>query len=278
VENQPAVQNNPTSSSGFMSKLENGGKGFFLTSVLISLIIPPAGMLIAILLITTLKHRRRNLLLLLAVLLAAVCGWLVYLKTFSIYVNHKNKYHYQQTVEQNVSSASVGDLSFQKPVEFKENHRFSGPKNTTVTYTHINEKKYSIGFMGVSATSSDLASDKKYVEGVKYLMEHPGGNDYDKYAGNYFKDFIKSFSGPDSTVELSQPKPFTNSNIKNNAWIFDVKSTNPDSKKIAPLQGQFIYAAGKKSFYYFSMMAIEDNWQSNSGLWYQVKNSIKIDQ
>jgi hypothetical protein len=106
-------------------------------------------------------------------------------------------------------------------------------------------------------------------------MKAGAGQEYDKYIG-YFKDFMKSFNSPDYSIELGQPKAFTNSDIKDKAWIFDAKAQPLPSKNLSPLQGQFIYIVSNKSFYYFSVLTTQSSWQSSGSLWQQVNSSLKI--
>lgn len=271
------MENQIVEGAGFTNKLASGGKRFVLLTALLALIIPPAGLAMILYLLLSRTDRRRVLLLGALLLITTAVGSFAYLKTYNVYVNHKNNYHYQKTELKTVAIGPLSGLSFQKPVEFQETHNSTVKNTKTITFDHINKAGYAVGLLGISETKDSLAADAKYTDGIKFLMNEGKGKDYDQYTA-YFKDFIKNFNSPDYTVQLSKPKEFSNGDIKAKAWIFDVKATTLGSKNLAPLQGQFVFADGKQSFYYFSVMAIDANWQSNNAFWHQVVNSIKIDQ
>jgi hypothetical protein len=222
------------------------------------------------------RNLMKNSKLIVAIAVVAVIGGVLLLRLEGVRLRSTNKYNYQSSA-QSAPTATVGSLSFEKPAEFKETHNDKKTDGATTTYAHTNDKGYTIAYIGASSSKNPLASNGQYIAGVKYLMSHAEGKDYDQYVG-HFQDFVKSFSGPAYTVVLSKPRPFTSSNIKANAWVFDVTATAQGAKGFSPLQGQFIFAAGSKSFNYFSIMTLASNWSSNSAAVNQINNSIKIDQ
>lgn len=208
-----------------------------------------------------------------AILLAVLI--LVSLKIYNNHLNNKNNYHYQNLSSQSSTPTTVGTLSFDKPNEFTQTHKQTQNGTTTVVYSDVDKAGYTIGLLGVSVSASDKASDSQYVDGVNYLMKEGSGSDYDTFTG-YFTGFIGGISGSDYSIALGQPKSFTNDNIKSNAWAFDINATA--TGKLAPMQGKFIYATGKKNFYYFTVLALQSNWQPNSAVWDQLTNSLKISE
>jgi len=83
-------------------------------------------------------------------------------------------------------------------------------------------------------------------------------------------------------ILLKQPfcnVPPTNTNIKSNAWKFDVSITNGSNvNKISNVEGKAVLVAGKRTFYYFLIDSVDQTWKNNQKVWQQVLDSIKVDQ
>jgi hypothetical protein len=104
---------------------------------------------------TLAARKPKNLLIILVILLIAIGVFAtVSLHKKPLVTQRNDQSHYQVVAGHKTTTYSVSGLSFQYPLEFKESHKYNGKDNTTVTYADG-----SIGFSGVSATKSSLASD-----------------------------------------------------------------------------------------------------------------------
>ncbi len=255
------------------------GKTIPLSQFVLSIVLPPVGLFIIYNLV---KKRPIKWLSILGLIIAILIGTAVYFELNNLRLNNsgqnQNKYQYSSSTQSFtwVGNAN-GTFGFDKPSEFKETFRKADQTGTdTAIYTHKSSKGYAIGFIGLSVSDgSKLAQDQTYIDGVKYLMTHPTGDNYDKYTG-YFTGFVSGFLGSDYHVQLSSPQSFTNKSIKDKAWIFDLSATAPNDKKLAPLQGKFVYIINGKNFHDFSVLTTKDDWQPNSSAWSQMLDSLKV--
>ena len=105
------------------------------------------------------------------------------------------------------------------------------------------------------------------------------GKGYDDYKASLQKQ-LQSTLPKGMILELGQPSPLSNSNLKQNAWQFDftAKSKVDNSSGASVIKGKLVFIIGKGVFYYFMIATVDYNWQSNQAIWNQVLDSIKIDQ
>jgi len=93
-------------------------------------------------------------------------------------------------------------------------------------------------------------------------------------AEQLIKDALDSAYG----FSFSSPRPYTNPNIKSDAWRMDFTASATAKSGLPKMQGAIIVALTSKNLYDFEAAAVDYNWNNNQAIWQQVMNSVKIDQ
>lgn len=254
--------------------------------ILAAFLLPPAGMFLLA------KDYKKGLKKIAPILAATIVGLAGYwyliainnnsptvpIKKFLYGKNYNTIYGDLESVSLQGPQAKTG-ISFSKPVEFKQTSKIEKSDSVTASYVQLNDTGKSIGFLTVSSLVSPLAHDADYKANMANLLAQGSGANYDKFISTFYS-FVKASTSSNFNVTLSKPVAFTNPNVKNDAWQFDVKTLSGpnDPNRLTPLQGKFIVLIGDKSFYYFGLYTLSYNWQSNDLIWAQVEKSIQINQ
>lgn len=194
-----------------------------------------------------------------------------YQQTFSTLANHKF-----------AGGADGRGITFEKPDIFAtQQNVLSGQSFVQLAKSTKNDGSY-IAIARLMVTTRDtllpgtITGD--YLQGVARDFKADVTSSAYKETVSTIQTFAKTgFPEPTITVTLGKAQAFTNSNIKFNAWQFDL--TSSDSSGATPAHtGKVIFAIGKNTFYRFMIAATDQNWQANSASFQQVIKSIKIDQ
>lgn len=203
------------------------------------------------------------------VILVVVAAYLVRAN----HLKHVTDYSYQG---QKLSPISVGGLNFSKPAEFTKTLRQTDDKYDVAAFTHTDKNSIPVGYLMAISHKDTHASDKKYIHDVNAVMALGSKNaDYNKYVAAIRSQVYDSYKSSGYTVQLGGATKFINTNIKSNAWSFDVTAANSNAQ-VQPMQGRLIYIIAPGTLYYLSVMTINDNWVSNQATWQQMTNSIKV--
>lgn len=255
------------------------GRRYTVLWVIAAILVPPAGLVMAFLAGMDRKRAGKTKFIT-TLLIASAIGVLGYITMFTGLINvkipgiDKTKYSYQNTGSNEFSTVQSAGMTFSKPQEFTSTAQKSGPNYSTQSYTHYILDKYPLSFIFTFSTKDNHTADKDYVKGVNDLMSGAVKNSYrTQYLDSIKKQVFDSYPG--YTATMGEPQKFTNANIKNNAWSFDldITSMNPQVK---PMKGKLVYVLGQGKIYYFSLMVTQDNWASNMSTWQTVLSSLKL--
>ena len=195
----------------------------------------------------------------LLIILIAGGLWLVHARNYN--AKHPYKYAYHKLDSYKLPGPATGSGgTVSKPVEFVEKDSLSPTKDymmLTHDITNRDKKSITLAYEVITATHLSLAFNLQDM-------------------ANLDKALIDT-KNPTHTAATA---PITNF-VKNNAWEMSFTATDPKANEInlpARLQGEAVLAAGKSTYYYFMVTAIDYNWQSNLKIWQQVVDSLKIDQ
>ena len=169
---------------------------------------------------------------------------------------------------------SAAGLSFSKPEQFTSTAKRGSQNYSTQSFAHFSTFKYPLAYIFTFSYKDSHTQDKKYVRGINDFMDGTVKNSFrTQYINAIKKQVFDSYPGYDA--KLSEPRKFTNANIKQNAWSFDLNITSSNSQ-IKPMQGKLIYVLGPGTIYYFSLMVTKDNWVPNMATWQAVLDSLKL--
>jgi len=260
----------------------------WLLVILLGLLLPPLGLVLVIyLLLSALRLRQKPYYwMIVVVVIATAIGSTAYFKLYStLYKEHDFKYTYTSLDNHQLSGKLPNTaISFKKPVEIKQAYKQVQEGFATTTLAHTKNPKASpnsglVSYISTSIAYSALAASDSYVSEVNKLMQEQKGKGYDDYKASLQKQ-LQSTLPKGMILELGQPSPLSNSNLKQNAWQFDftAKSKDDNSSGASVIKGKLVFIIGKGVFYYFMIATVDYNWQSNQAIWNQVLDSIKIDQ
>ena len=261
------------------SVLIRASQRFPKLTIIAALLIPPLGLIIA--LVVGMKSKRpKRASLITTLLMASTIGIFGYLTMGTGLINLPTRsrinYQYQNTNANEFSPASVGGLSFSKPAEFSTAFKKTDKSYDIVALTHKATNGYPIGYIMAISFKNDLASDQKYIHDANAVMALASGNpQQSKYISDINHQVFDSYRSAGYSVTLSGKTKFTNTNIKDNAWSFDLVTTNANSK-VEPMQGRLIYIIAPGTFYYMSVMTVKGNWGPNQATWQQMAQSLKV--
>jgi len=201
--------------------------------------------------------------------------WLLLAKDNQLY-----KYTYTANASTVLEGAQTNaGASFQIPKEFvpvgKVNKQAQNLAHDVKYQGHI------VSIAGLSFSSVPLEKPLAAItiEAINDAWKKQAGETYGSI-NQILKDFVKNNAAPRYDVSLTNPQPFTNPSISNNAWRLDINLTDSDPAdgQNQKMIGKVIYAIGQKAIYYYALAAVNYNWQTNDLTWQQMLKSIKIDQ
>ncbi len=192
------------------------------------------------------------------------------------------RYIYQNLDNYQLLGPKAGNgASFQKPVEFVPQGSLAAIRDQAIFVHNIdNKQKIYAGNEAISAVPVDPAPTASYLQNLNQAILDPKVTGHQQIVAP-LNQFVKDRLNSRYVISFAQPRALITPTIKANAWTIDFDATDKAPKsKTAPthLKGQAVLAVGKSTYYYFMVTAIDYNWQSNSKVWQQVTNSIKIDQ
>lgn len=176
-----------------------------------------------------------------------------------------------------ISTPAGGTIKFAKPANFKspEGDITAQPLQTFQLRQKINSKTITSSYLIVSTTpiSPDILSNLNNLD--TYLTESPNSTAY-KTASAPITSFAQTMLSLYSKSVLSNAAPLRTSNIRSNAWQFDLSAT--DGKTGAPdLHGKAIYAWTKKATYSYVLAVATDQWQASLPTWQAMIDSISLE-
>ena len=281
----PPNQDNRISVGKFREQVFTGNPLFWTIVLLISLVIPLLGFIISVyLLVKAIRlHKRRLYYMAAATLAASLVGVGLLRFSYNLIYNQKLDYTYSALDEYKLPSKLAGaELTFQKPTEIKYSNLRLQEGSAVASLVHTNKKTKpdsGIAYIYAGSVQSALATSESYIKARKEGLSSKNSQNYQIMVKPII-DFIKGNTSDKYDVQILSVSPLSTSNIKDNAWKFDltIRGGGGSVKTIKPLNGNAIMAFGKNTFYYFTVMAIENNWDSNQKVWQQVLDSVKVDQ
>lgn len=206
-----------------------------------------------------------------------VAGGLLYRQT------HNNsqayKFNYAKLNSFKLAGQSTGSgISFQKPQEIGKDRGSDGPGSvSTLLQTSSKDGTYLAVLAALSETGGGVAGGYIQQASKQSFTDHKSIG-YQVFV-RPAQGLINSILDPSYGFTFADPKPFTNPNIKSNAWEMDFTASTPSNSPNTPkMRGAIIMALGKNALYNFEIGAIDYNWDSNQKVWQQVFDSLKIDQ
>lgn len=280
----PPNQQNPAMIDNLRKPWFIVGTRFRRITLPAGLLLPPLGLVAVIyLIIRAIKSKQTAFYRLAAALVVVtIIGALVYLKIYNIYfIAQLHKYSYSTLEDYKLpSKLESTTITFKKPVEFTERSKDILGGLSTATFVHVNDKtdpKISVAYMAVSLISSAAPTfEPSYTASVDKLLQIHQGKDYEVFIAP-LKKYLQNNLPSGLQVDLGPPVALSTGNIKQNAWQADFRA-GETAGKYTDLKGKFVFAIGKRTFYYFMVATVHYNWQSNQAVWQQAIDSIKIDQ
>lgn len=226
---------------------------------------------------TPFLQNRRKLYSLIAVLILIPIAFGLYL----ILNNGPGKnYGYKAFDSYKLSSYLNGAaISLDKPTEI-------GQKTRNVAIGHAQaylaqddpgqDAQNKLAYIGLSSNQSALAASDSYLSSLNEVYADKNHQDYQKLT-DALKTFVMQSTDGRSTIELKDPRKFTNKNITGKAWAFKFHGSSSD-KKIRDVEGTAVLVVGDRTFYYLAVGAPKNNWQGNQDVWDKILGSLKIDQ
>ncbi len=202
----------------------------------------------------------------LIVLIAAVIAAVYFLQFQS---KSPAKHTYDRLDSYSVVSTEGTGMSFNQPVELKEQFATS----SQVELLHAVRGKLASYIAAAYSPTATPMTDAEL-----QTLTNSLSNTSDAFylpSTNALKTFVVDRTPAGAKTNFGDAKPFTSQNIKANVWQFDLQIDIKENKK---LSGKAVFAASKRSYYYFMALAPDYNWQANQAIWQQVINSLKIDQ
>lgn len=201
----------------------------------------------------------------LVILIIAVIGAVYFLQAQSKY---PSKHTYNRLDSYSVVSAEGAGMSFNKPVELKEQFATSGQ----VELSHVIQGQLASYIAAASSPITKPLTDAELQNLTKVLSSTSDA--YYLPSTNALKTFVVDRVPLGAKINFGESKPFTSQSIRANAWEFDLKIDSKNKK----LSGIAVYVAGKNAYYFFMITTPDYNWQGNQQIWNQVFTSLKIDQ
>lgn len=278
MQNMSITPQNIVSAVNFSSR-----KSWALLAVF-CLVLPPLGVFIMLYcLYKYFKNPRGKsfLALALVLLISTMVGLAAYWQAANLWRQYY-RYHYTYIRLENTavkSDLTNGSISFQKPPELKQVSSTKTQGFSSVYFAHSETRgssKFTVSYLSALSVQSALAASKDYIAGLSKIYSDSSSDNYFTHSAPIEK-FVLAH-GPDrAEVQLQPAQPFTNPNIKQNAWQFDFTTTDK-LKKYSPIKGKALLLVGERSFYYFLVSSDTYDWNSNQAIWQKVIDSIKIDQ
>ncbi|MBI2009275.1 hypothetical protein HYS84_02595 [Candidatus Saccharibacteria bacterium] len=276
-QNQPIVNDSTQKTPSII------GTKFRRLLLLAGLLLPPLGLVAVIyLIVRAIKSKQPTFYRLAAALVVVtLIGALVYLKIYNVYfVAQLHKYSYSTLEDYKLPSKLQGAaVSFKKPAELKLLDKKETQGLASAYFVHTVSKgdsEFGLTYMAMSSLQSALAASDSYVTSLGQILKDPNNKDYQNMADS-FKKFLQAFTPKQLKIEMQALVPLTTTNIKQNAWQANFRA-GETAGKYADLKGKFVFAVGKRTFYYFMVATADYNWQRNQDVWQQVIDSLKIDQ
>lgn len=177
------------------------------------------------------------------------------------------------------ASKDTSKASLEVPAQFtQQNRTISIPSVILGQDIKYKGKNVSIGLIGLTETPKTNAI-------TPALVSHIGQALLDKSAAehNLYTKIVSMTAGyilgSQYNCTVDEARLFSNPNIKQNAWAFDLQATPKTADNKPPvLNGEVIFAAGKTNFYEVLLANQARDWQSNQAQWQRVTRSFKIDQ
>ncbi len=190
-----------------------------------------------------------------------------------------SRYSLNNEIKKLDASDKGGAITFISPAQFtstyKDDEQVIWYQSTAVRGTSV-----STGYLAALHTKGSPAPTPSYLKEMNKALLDPKDSRHATYAAALRK-FVQDHTGSEYQLNFATPLKFTNPNINSNAWQLDF-SYDLNSKSATHLpdkkQGKVILLAGKQTWYYFMLTAIEPNWQTNQDIWQQILSSVKIDQ
>ena len=169
-------------------------------------------------------------------------------------------------------------ISFQKPVAF------------TVRGTLTNEADLSYGYYGgpggttigllIAGCLNNQSTSSSYLAGASQSILNPGAPDRGTYLRPVYQ-FVIDHTTANYDLSFQVASPFSNQYIKTNAWEMELalnRTNSAPNNFPAEKQGKIIWLAGKNTWYYVYLAAVQNSWQANGLTWDKILNSIQIDK
>lgn len=183
----------------------------------------------------------------------------------------------------NISSVSVAGkekglgMSFDKPVELTQISSSQGQAEFEHLQTLSNGKKKMISYIAAASSLDSEVISQDQLNVLNTQLTDAKYFSQSSYSLTSLNSFLKDRLPEGWQTSLSHGYIFTNSTIKKNAWYFNVTSKYQKTKQ--ELDGKVVYVISRGShYYYFTVIAQPNDWQSNSLTWDSVLSSLKIDQ
>ena len=146
---------------------------------------------------------------------------------------------------------------------------------------NANNQSFTVAQLAANYVTTSTSVNKTYLKSLTAILTNPQSSSYQSVLSP-IKQFVASKMGS-YVVSFNTPAALTTSNIASNAWSigFTAKPVDATNNPYQPnMQGEAVFAIGKKTYYYFFVSAVDYNWQNsaNQQVFQQVINSLKIDQ
>jgi len=216
----------------------------------------------------------------LAVVLLAL--WLV--KRHNDNKNNPYKTSYSQFVNETLAGQGSGNsIIFQRPTDFSP----VSPGNLGyITYFGQLAWDKNAAMISSEVAQSTAAPGPNASAQITKGLNSAAASDSYKGSAAYIKNAISqtisylyySNSQKDFNLEMGQASKTGDSSLKT-AWTIPFTASGDTSDpQLRDVKGEVLFAVGKTNYYFLTLSALKDNWNSNHGAWERIFNNVKVDQ
>lgn len=265
----------------YNTNITTASKASTLKLAPLSGLVPPLGLFVVLWL--WLRKGLRTLALITLVVTIAAAGLYLYFyqELKGAPSNDKpGSYTYEQLQDYRFGGLKNGlGVELKKPTEFTEDPKESSrPRKTLVHKVQQDDTQSYLGGLSILTVPATPQDREKNLPMMREGLSADAPADKYKAASDLVSVITDMWLPDQFEASFARAKPFSSANIKQDAWQFDFTAIDPKNPKTPKLHGKAIYAYGNNGVYILGFAAAGGNWQSNSKLWEQVINSIKLDQ
>jgi hypothetical protein len=212
------------------------------------------------------KHKK-------AILVSLLLLVIIFAGLLFAYEHHKNTGYKSYTV---VGQGTNSGIKFDMPA--KSVKVLSSQTNQLELANLDNASKAKFVVIAATTHTSAPTYTSAQLSYIAKILSNSRYSNYQQFAQS-ISSFVSARMPVKTSSSLEAAKPFSNPNIKSNAWQFSFTDSASTSKSTpAEIEGVAVYAITNHGIYYFVTYTPASSWQQMQPAWKHVLDSIKVDQ